>query len=95
MNRKERRAKTAIQRQAPAVSSRLLQKQYAELQQTAQQVKNVLFAILKEQGRVRVARATIDSLDSLGDDSHLHAEWQGDTLVVEYRAGLKPEQEAS
>src|ERR1700704_4899517 len=90
-NRKAKRTGAALSRQAPTVSARLLQRQYEELEKTSSQMRNVLFAILKEQGRIRVARATIDSLDALGAESHLNAEWQGDTLVIEYRAGVKPE----
>lgn len=89
MNRHQKRANESIARKAPAVSTRLLQKQFVELRQVSDQMRNVLFAILKEQGRIRVQRATIDSLDAIGADSHLHAEWQGDTLLIEYRSGAK------
>lgn len=91
-NRHDRRAKASIARRAPSnVSAALLQKQFDELAKQAHEMRNVLFGICKEQGRVRVQRATIDGLEE-GDG--LEANWQGDTLFIEFRGGKHVPKEA-
>lgn len=91
-NRHQRRAQASAARQHRSnVSATLLQKQFDELAKQAHQMRNVLFGIVKEQGRVRVQRATIDGLEEVDG---LEANWQGDTLVIEFRAGkhIPPEE---
>lgn len=91
-NRHERRAKASVARQHRSnVSATLLQKQFDELAKQAHEMRNVLFGIVKEQGRVRVQRATIDGLEE-GDG--LEANWQGDMLFIEFRSGKHVPKEA-
>jgi hypothetical protein len=83
VNRTNRRAQAAKARQAPAVSSRLLQKRVMELEAERFRMQNVLMAICKEQGRIRIAMATIDTLRE-GD--RLDAVRSGDHVVITFVA---------
>lgn len=79
-NRQARRAGDAQRRQqAPSVA--LLRKRIEDLEQESGQMRNVLFAILKEQGRVRFSKRT---LESLGQDDGLQAEDIGEHYIVTF-----------
>lgn len=78
-NRQHRRASAAQSR--GTVSATLLQKRVKELELESFQMRNVLFAIIREQGRVRVAKATIEELRE-GDK--LGARDMGDHYIFEF-----------
>jgi hypothetical protein len=88
MNRINRRIQAAKARQAPAVSSRLLQKRVMELEAERFQMQNVLMAICKDQGRVRISMATIETLregdriDAIQSGDHLVITFVGSDMVV-------------
>lgn len=95
-NRKTRRAKAASGRKAPQnVSVAFLQRQLGEAQGELQQLRNVLFSIIKEQGRVRFMKAT---LASLGPLDGMDARDTGDAYVVTYikhDAASEPQKEGA
>ena len=63
MNRHDKRARLSIARKAtPTVSTKLLQEQVAKLTHEDRQLRAMLIAVAKEQGRIRISRAVFDSL---------------------------------
>jgi hypothetical protein len=63
VNRQDRRASDAQVRRIGAPSAALLQEQCKKLAAENHQMRTVLCAILKEQGRVRVSKKTVESLN--------------------------------
>lgn len=61
MNRHTKRAEQSVQRKAN-VSVGFIQSQLAKAQTEMQQLRNVLFSLAKEQGRMRFQKATLDAL---------------------------------
>lgn len=51
-----------MKRKSPHVDVSLLQKAHGELQREVSQLRNVLFSLVKEAGRLRIHRATIETL---------------------------------
>lgn len=83
MNRHQQRARQATMRQSKGgISATLLQKQYAELQASNTRIQNVLFAIVKEAGRIRFSKKT---LDSLTEQDSINATETLDGFVIEYK----------
>jgi len=89
VNRQNRRAQASQARSAPSVT--LLRKQFDEQWRELQQLRNVLFAILKEQGRIRFSKRT---LDTLSEDDGLEAEDIGEHYMVTYKPRGQAAQEA-
>ena len=83
MNRKDRLTQDAHVRRTGAPSLTLLQDQLQKLAAENQQMRNVLLAILKEQGRVRVMRATIAGLS---DGDSIQTRELVDAYVFQYVA---------
>lgn len=81
MNRHNRRANESRARKVAPIATGLLQKRYAELEANYAQMRNVLFAVAKEQGRLRFRKAT---LDSLNNDDHLDAKDEGEFYVISF-----------
>jgi hypothetical protein len=73
LNRAARRA---------TVSTKLLQAQFEQQTKELQQVRNVLFSLCKEMGRVRFKKATLEGLD---EADGINAELDGDTYIVSYQ----------
>lgn len=63
MNRKDRQTADAHLRTNGTVSPMLLQEQVKRLAAEGHQMRTVLCAIVKELGRVRVSRATVEGLN--------------------------------
>lgn len=63
------------------MSLKLLQDAHEKLQAEAQQMRNVLFAIVKEQGRVCVLASTVDGLT---EEDGLDAKVDGKSIIVSY-----------
>jgi hypothetical protein len=82
MNRHDRRMSDARVRQTGTVSAGLLQSQLSKLSQEHFQVRNVLLAIIKQQGRVSVSKAV---LDSLSNEDAVESRDIGDAIIFEYR----------
>lgn len=88
MNRHQQRARSAMMRQRgndngmQPVSAKLLQKRLAEQSAELQQLRNVLFSIVKEQGRIKFQKAT---LDSLGEADGLDAREELGVYIIEYK----------
>jgi len=62
MNRHNRRANASVGRKTASVSPALLQEQVKRLTHEAGQLRAMLIAIAKEQGRIRISRAVFESL---------------------------------
>lgn len=60
-NRHEKRARASVQRKSN-VSVALVQKQLQAQSEELQQLRNVLFALVKEQGRIRIKKSTVATL---------------------------------
>lgn len=82
MNRHDRRVSDASVRRTGTVSASLLESRLRTLAAEHRQVRNVLLAIIKEQGRVRVSKAT---LDSLNDGDMVESRDLGDAMVFEHK----------
>ncbi len=82
MNRQQQRAMKSTKNRGNGVSATLLQKQFAELQASHTRVNNVLFAIVKEAGRIRIAKKT---LDGLHECDSINATETLDGFVIEYK----------
>lgn len=80
MNRQTRRATKAN----PGVSVQLLQKRVADLEAEGGQMRNVLFALVRQMGRVRITEA---EMAALTDGDSLNAEKHGDTYVITFKPG--------
>lgn len=63
MNRHANRAQASLQRKNN-VSVGFVQKQLTLAQTELQQLRNVLFSLAKEQGRMRFQKATLDGLNA-------------------------------
>ena len=82
MNRHDRRVNDSAVRRTGTVSVQLLQQQLQGAIAENAQLRNVLYAICKEQGRVRFAKATIDSLRE-GDC--LESRDLGPEIMIEFK----------
>jgi hypothetical protein len=92
MNRLQRRAMQSMKRKDPGVSTALLRKQLQESQYREAQFRNVVFALLKEQGRLRFKQATIDSLDS---EDGIDAKTEGEWVIFTYQRGAAAPKESA
>ncbi len=82
MNRHDRRVSDASVRKTGTVSAGLLESRLRTLAAEHHQVRNVLLALIKELGRVRVSKAV---LDSLSDQDMVESRDVGDAIVFEYK----------
>jgi hypothetical protein len=82
VNRQDRRASDSSVRRTGQVSPALLEANLRKLAAEHQQVRNVLMAILKQQGRVRIEKATLDKLEE-GD--MIESRELPDAIVFEYK----------
>lgn len=73
---------TARRNPTPAASLALLQRRCEALDAENRQLRNVLFALVKDQGRVRIRKETIASLR---DGDGLDAVSDGDCYVVTFK----------
>lgn len=78
MNRHTKRAAKAN----PDVSVKLLQERVHNLEAEGAQMRNVLFALVRQLGRVRITEAEMAALTE-GDS--LNAEKVGDTYVISFK----------
>lgn len=89
MNRHDKRASDSVARRTGEVSPALLQKTLIEVDQQRQALQDLLYAIVRAQGRVRVSKADMAALNQnmrldvreVGDDFYLSIEQS--MMVVE------------
>lgn len=62
MNRASKRAVASIDRKAAPPSVKLLQKNFAELHEQFTKMQGLFFAVVKAQGRVRIAKADLEAI---------------------------------
>jgi hypothetical protein len=82
MNRHDRRVSDARVRQTGTVSPRLLQETLAKQSAEFTQVRNVMLALIKQEGRIRVSKQV---LDSLNDGDACESRDIGDAILFEYK----------
>lgn len=82
MNRHDRRVSDASVRRTGTVSAGLLESRLRTLAAEHHQVRNVLLALIKEQGRVRVSKA---ALDSLNESDMIESRDAGDAIIFEHK----------
>lgn len=82
MNRKLRRISDAKVRNGSPPSAAFLQAQNQKLAAEGHQMRTVLCAIVKEQGRVRVSKSTVDGLN---ENDAIEERDIGDAWMFEYK----------
>jgi hypothetical protein len=88
VNRRQQRAMASMKRKAPVVNTQLLQKAFDELQKEAMQMRNVLFSLVKEAGRLRFRKATVETLSP---EDGIEAVLDGGTYTITYKKHEAPE----